>query len=308
MSSWPTGVITKTVSAGPAILLEDGSPAVTEVTVRASRSLTFAGRPLVSLNRTWRVEAGEEAVFPLPVCDIPNVHDAYGRLIELGEDEYTHTYQVTIRFFVPGTSTPIETRQRGPFVLRQSDDDLIDLDLLISTHPPEHSAAVWIHDRFSVLVATAEQAAVESADSAAVSEAAASASAASAAASQGHAESSNARAVTAETHAREAEVQSTASAASAAASAANAAQAAVDAALARSIADRDWTGPRGARGETGLSVRVGQVQTGQPGSQASVVNVGTDQDLILNFTLPRGEVGNLSAARTWADFDALFAS
>lgn len=46
-------------------------------------------------------------------------------------------------------------------------------------------------------------------------------------------------------------------------------------------------GPEGRRG----TIKIGTTITGQVGTGASVVNVGTDNDAILQFTLPKGETG-----------------
>jgi len=47
-------------------------------------------------------------------------------------------------------------------------------------------------------------------------------------------------------------------------------------------------GPQGERGESALTFEVGAVAEGE---QASVVNVGTDRDIVLDFVLPRGRDG-----------------
>lgn len=53
------------------------------------------------------------------------------------------------------------------------------------------------------------------------------------------------------------------------------------------------TGAKGDRGATGAAatIRIGTVTTGAPGSEAVVTNVGTANDAVFNFTLPRGEKG-----------------
>jgi hypothetical protein len=56
------------------------------------------------------------------------------------------------------------------------------------------------------------------------------------------------------------------------------------------------TGPTGAQGETGAegraaTVNVGAVTTGEPGTPAQVVNVGDENNAILEFTIPKGESG-----------------
>ena len=57
--------------------------------------------------------------------------------------------------------------------------------------------------------------------------------------------------------------------------------------------DRGATGAKGDRGATGAAatIRIGTVTTGAPGSEAIVTNVGTANDAVFNFTLPRGEKG-----------------
>lgn len=67
------------------------------------------------------------------------------------------------------------------------------------------------------------------------------------------------------------------------------------------------TGPQGIqgpKGDTGLpgadgtaaSITIGTVTTGQPGTQASVTNVGTSTNAILNFTIPQGQTGSQGPA------------
>lgn len=49
------------------------------------------------------------------------------------------------------------------------------------------------------------------------------------------------------------------------------------------------TGPTGPQGPA--TITVGTTTTGDPGTNASVVNVGTNQNAVLNFTIPRGATG-----------------
>lgn len=49
-------------------------------------------------------------------------------------------------------------------------------------------------------------------------------------------------------------------------------------------------GEKGDKGDTG-ELSIGTVTTGDAGSQASVVNVGTSTDAILDFVIPRGDQG-----------------
>lgn len=46
-------------------------------------------------------------------------------------------------------------------------------------------------------------------------------------------------------------------------------------------------------GDFTASVVVGSVTTGNPGTQASVVNSGTNKDAVLDFTIPRGDTGTV---------------
>lgn len=50
-------------------------------------------------------------------------------------------------------------------------------------------------------------------------------------------------------------------------------------------------GEDGAPGKA-AAVRIGTVTTGPPGTEASVVNTGTENEAVLDFTIPRGEKGN----------------
>ena len=49
------------------------------------------------------------------------------------------------------------------------------------------------------------------------------------------------------------------------------------------------TGPTGPQGPA--TITVGTTTTSDPGTNASVVNVGTDDNVILNFNIPKGETG-----------------
>lgn len=52
------------------------------------------------------------------------------------------------------------------------------------------------------------------------------------------------------------------------------------------------TGPTGPKGENGpTTIEVGMTETGDAGTEAVVNNVGTNKDVILNFKIPRGLVG-----------------
>ena len=51
------------------------------------------------------------------------------------------------------------------------------------------------------------------------------------------------------------------------------------------------TGEKGDKGDSALSVKLGTVTTIDAGLSASIVNSGTDTDLVLDFLIPRGEQG-----------------
>lgn len=50
---------------------------------------------------------------------------------------------------------------------------------------------------------------------------------------------------------------------------------------------------RADKGEFTGTVAIGEVVTGEPGSEASVENVGTDKDAVLNMTIPAGKTGEV---------------
>ena len=60
--------------------------------------------------------------------------------------------------------------------------------------------------------------------------------------------------------------------------------------------DKGDTGAQGIQGAQGVAgesatITVGDVQTGTPDTQASVVNVGTETEAIFNFVIPQGVTG-----------------
>lgn len=61
--------------------------------------------------------------------------------------------------------------------------------------------------------------------------------------------------------------------------------------------DKGADGAPGVQGEAGMAatISVGIVSTGEPGTQASVTNAGTDSTAVLNFVIPRGENGETGA-------------
>lgn len=60
------------------------------------------------------------------------------------------------------------------------------------------------------------------------------------------------------------------------------------------------TGPQGPQGEQGIqgeaaTITVGTVTTGAPGSSVIVTNVGTSGDAVFDFTIPKGDTGDLGS-------------
>lgn len=57
--------------------------------------------------------------------------------------------------------------------------------------------------------------------------------------------------------------------------------------------DVEWVTPTGGGGGSStVSVNVGETTTGDPGTQASVTNSGDTENVVLNFTIPRGDKGD----------------
>lgn len=95
------------------------------------------------------------------------------------------------------------------------------------------------------------------------------------------------------------------SSASAAASSANKAASSANAAATAANDAAENLQEKVDAGDFTASVTVGTVTTGNPGTQASVVNSGTDKDAVLDFTIPRGDTGSVdnisSQAVTFAE-------
>ena len=64
--------------------------------------------------------------------------------------------------------------------------------------------------------------------------------------------------------------------------------------------DTGDTGPQGQPGQA-ATVQVGQVTTGEPGSNATVTNSGTSNAAVLNFSIPRGATGETGATGATPD-------
>jgi hypothetical protein len=65
------------------------------------------------------------------------------------------------------------------------------------------------------------------------------------------------------------------------------------------------TGPTGETGPTGMAatITVGSVITGDPGTEAQVINSGTDEEAIFDFVIPRGEPGGGGTLEVLATVD-----
>ena len=51
-------------------------------------------------------------------------------------------------------------------------------------------------------------------------------------------------------------------------------------------------GPQGPKGDSGpATIEVGITETGEPNTESLVTNVGTNQEVVLNFKIPRGSPG-----------------
>lgn len=57
------------------------------------------------------------------------------------------------------------------------------------------------------------------------------------------------------------------------------------------VEDLVWADQTGGSGGETVSVKVGSTTTSEPGTSANVTNSGTDTNVILNFTIPRGNTG-----------------
>lgn len=57
------------------------------------------------------------------------------------------------------------------------------------------------------------------------------------------------------------------------------------------------TGPTGPQGPS--TIEVGTTSTTQPGTNASVTNVGTNENIILDFSIPTGATGDIGPTDTY---------
>lgn len=71
--------------------------------------------------------------------------------------------------------------------------------------------------------------------------------------------------------------------------------------------DTGAQGPKGDTGDTGkaATIQIGTVTTGEPGTDASVENVGTATDARLNFTIPRGADGTSGSGGSGGGLDSV---
>ena len=60
----------------------------------------------------------------------------------------------------------------------------------------------------------------------------------------------------------------------------------------RRLVARGIPGPTGPQGPQGpATIAIGTVTTGAPGTGATITNSGTNENVVLNFTIPRGATG-----------------
>ena len=61
-------------------------------------------------------------------------------------------------------------------------------------------------------------------------------------------------------------------------------------------------GPQGEKGDT-ATLKIGKVSTGEPGTPVEIENVGTENDAILNITIPQGDKGKQGSVFLTGDVD-----
>lgn len=129
--AYPVGLPVRNVSFGSAVVMESGTPVDMSVTIRASRTLIHrpSGTPLVAASTSFLSGAGGSGLITLPVCDSPDMGLGNGTAITLGTNQLTHTYTATIRY-LSGT-TVLSTITVGPFAIRSTDPEEVDLDDLL---------------------------------------------------------------------------------------------------------------------------------------------------------------------------------
>lgn len=104
-----------------------------------------------------------------------------------------------------------------------------------------------------------------------------------------------------DTQAATAQAKAATSAANNAAGAANEAANGANAAAAAANNAAEELQEKANAGDFSASITVGAVTTGEPGSQASVTNSGTNKDAVLDFTIPRGDTGGVENPDTVID-------
>lgn len=129
--AYPVGLPIRNVSFGSAVVMESGNPLDMSVTIRASRTLVHrpSGTPLVAAQTVFLSGSDGSGMIPLPVCDSPNMGLGNGTAITLGANQLTHTYTATVRYL--SGETIVSTATIGPFAVRTSDPEEVDLDDLL---------------------------------------------------------------------------------------------------------------------------------------------------------------------------------
>lgn len=161
--AFPTGLPTRQVSFGSAVILEDGTPLRMVVEIQADRSLTWkpTGQPLVSYGRTFSAEEGTERTMPLPVTDAEGyVNPDTRQPVDVSDGKQSHSYSGRVVYYLG--IKEIKRASFGPFVLPVGDGSVVDIDTIIPFTGPT-GVTFSIPDQWTDLVERAEAAAAEAA-------------------------------------------------------------------------------------------------------------------------------------------------
>lgn len=129
--AYPTGVVTRPVSFGPAVILEDGTALDMKVTIKSSTSMVWlaTGSPLVNQGRTDITADQVEKTIALPVTDQDGYGDGLGNTIDVSDGKQTNYYTASIEYQQAGKR--IMTVPVPAFVLPVGDGSTVDLDKLV---------------------------------------------------------------------------------------------------------------------------------------------------------------------------------
>lgn len=165
--AYPPYVLTRPVSVGGSMTLEGSESLRIKVTVTSTRSLVWddTGYRFESRPVSVTSEPGAEAALTLPRTDVAGWRDGRtGALIDVSApDSHSHTYNALVEFLTAaGTSAGIPPVPIGPFVL-PAGDGAIDLDKTVPVGTVS-GQVLSVPDSWSLLVASAEQAAADARD------------------------------------------------------------------------------------------------------------------------------------------------